>query len=81
MDISQAFVVTQATFNSYANYLIRVVPMNSSQMCQMTCYFQTDCHFVVRISTTICGIGNFKLTHLANLTSLDTALVSVYKGN
>lgn len=81
MEIYQAFVVTIATSNSYAHYLIRIVPVISFQMCQINCYFEPDCHFVVSISDTICGIGNFKLAPLPNLNYLSPVKASVYKGN
>ncbi len=81
MDISQAFAVTIATFNSYAHYLIEIVPVNSYQICQIICYFEPDCHFVVSISDTMCGIGNFKLAPLPNLNYLSPVNASVYKGN
>lgn len=55
--------------------------MISYQMCQMNCYFEPDCHFVVSINSTICGVGNYKLAPLANFTDVNPVFVAVCKGN
>jgi hypothetical protein len=80
MDISKAFVVANATYYSYAQFLIRIVPNNSIQMCQMSCYFETDCHFLVMFNSTTCGVGNFKLTPPTSLIFKEPVVVFIYKG-
>jgi hypothetical protein len=84
-DISQAFATENATIFSYSNFLIRKfnlidLTLLTETQCQLDCYFATDCHFVAIINSTLCVIGNFKITPSTQLNYNDPAVVFIYKG-
>ncbi len=79
MDISRMFVYEVYVSNDFAQFIKQTLPINSTNMCQMTCYFERDCHFVVRINSTTCGIGNFKISVDAIAANV-VVVVSIFRG-